>query len=186
MSAYECLRFEPMLITEVFNAMTSSVAWYDKNKLAKSSGEYPYVSRSGVSNGHESVVGRQDRPPNLGNAVTIGVDTQTVFYQPSPFYTSVKIQVLRHPELSVANGPLLVSILRGQMSKFQWGNGASLKRLQVTRVMVPVTTSETGEQVVDWDGMTNLGQDLFEAAIAQTHAALAHLTLATPRASSPG
>lgn len=154
------LTFEPMLITDVFKSMRASLAWYDKNKLRVGHGEFPYVSRSGLSNGHESVVGRQNKPPNLGNAITIGVDTQTVFYQPTSFYTSVKIQILRHPRLSEDNGNVLVTILRKQMSKFQWGNGASLERLKVTRIMVPVTIDANGEQVVDWEGMSRYGRAL--------------------------
>lgn len=63
-----------------------------------------------------------------------------------PFYTSVKIQVLRHPQLSADNGPVLVALLREQMSKFQWGNGASLDRLKATRIMVPVKIN-TDERV---------------------------------------
>lgn len=154
------LTFEPMLITNVFTSMRASLAWYDKNKLRVGQGEFPYVSRSGLSNGHESVVGRQNKPPNTGNAITIGVDTQTVFYQPTSFYTSVKIQILRHPQLSADNGNVLVTILREQMTKFQWGNGASLERLRVTRIMVPVTTDANGEQVVDWEGMSRYGRAL--------------------------
>ncbi len=155
------LTFEPMLITDVFESLEASSAWYDKNKLTVSRlGEFPYVSRSGLSNGHDSVVGRQNTHPNAGNAITIGVDTQTVFYQPTSFYTSVKIQVLRHPQLSEHNGSVLVTILREQMRKFQWGNGASLKRLKATNIMVPVTIDAYGKQVVDWEGMSRYGRAL--------------------------
>lgn len=154
------LTFAPMLVPDVFETMNASAAWYDKNKLTRGEGRVPYVSRSGLANGHEDPVGRQLLSPNSGNAVTIGVDTQTVFYQPTNFYTSVKIQVLRHPRLTADSGLVLVALLRSQMSKFQWGNGASLDRLQATRIMVPVTTSDSGEPVVDWDGMTAYGQAL--------------------------
>lgn len=85
MSVYNELKFAPVLITDVFETLNASLAWYDKNKITRGTGAYPYVSRSGMSNGHESVVGHQSLPPNQGNAITIGVDTQTVFYQPTPF-----------------------------------------------------------------------------------------------------
>ncbi|MBF4549393.1 restriction endonuclease subunit S [Pseudoclavibacter sp. VKM Ac-2888] len=171
MSAYDDLTFAPVLITDVFDTMSASSAWFDKNKLRKGPGSYSYVSRSGLSNGFESEVGRQDLEPNAGNAVTIGVDTQTVFYQPAPFYTSVKIQVLRHELLNEASGLVLVSLLRSQMRKFAWGNGASLVRLAATRIMAPVTTDDDGEQAVDWVGMTRLGEELMAQAITRTHSA---------------
>jgi hypothetical protein len=164
------LTFQPMLITDVFESMKASAAWYDKNKLRVGPGAFPYVSRSGLSNGLDGAVGRQDKPPNDGNAVTIGVDTQTVFYQPMPFYTSVKIQVLRHPQLSADNGPVLVALLREQMSKFQWGNGASLDRLKATRIMVPVKINTDGTCVVDWDGMSLYGRALRTKAERATSA----------------
>ena len=167
MTVMDTLDFQPMLITDVFESMRASQSWYDKNKLRPGTGTYPYISRSAFKNGHESAIKRQDRPPNPGNAITIGVDTQTVFYQPMSFYTSVKIQVLRHPKLSPINGPILVAILRQQMSKFQWGNGASLDRLEATRIMVPVITSTNGELSVDWDGMTKLGDELTRTAQAR-------------------
>ncbi|MFV8381067.1 restriction endonuclease subunit S [Corynebacterium hindlerae] len=149
-----------MLVTEVFDSVQASQAWYDKNKLLEGEGPYPYVSRSLQNNGVESFIIKQDKIPNEGNAVTIGVDTQSVFYQPAPFYTSVKIQVLRSQRLDEFNGPFLVMLLRAQMSKFQWGNGVSLARLKSTHIMVPVVTSANGQMRPDWEGMTALGREL--------------------------
>lgn len=171
MSVLGTLDFQPLLITEVFEHLAASSVWYDKNKLDPGAGPFPYVSRSAARNGHESAVKVQDLPPNAGNAITVGVDTQTVFYQPMPFYTSVNVQVLRHPRLSAINGPVLVAILREQMMKFQWGNGASLVRLRATRIMVPVTGDQHGNQVVDWDGLDRLGSELLDRVIRHTRSA---------------
>ncbi len=77
-----------------------------------------------------------------------------------PFYSSKEIQVLRHQQLSADNGLVFVALLREQMSKFQWGNGASLERLNSTRIMVPVTTDADGKPVVDWDGISRYGHAL--------------------------
>jgi Type I restriction modification DNA specificity domain len=115
------LSFQPMLITSVFESIKASSAWYDKNKIKAGPGQFSYISRSGLLNGYDSSVGLQDKPPNAGNAITIGVDTNTVFYQPAPFYTSVKIQVLRHPQLSEENGNILSMGQRGFLRKAQGG-----------------------------------------------------------------
>lgn len=171
MSVLETLDFQPMLVTDVFDSLTTSKAWYDKNKIQAGPGAYPYVSRSRLANGHESVVGRQDLPPNAGNAITIGVDTQSVFYQPTPFYTSVKIQVLRHSRMTTASALVLVALLREQMMKFQWGNGVSLDRLQATRIMVPTFTNADGTIEAAWDGMDRLGAELLDQVITHTHSA---------------
>lgn len=159
MTVYEELRFAPMLITDVFDTMKASQAWYDKNKVKKSDGQYSYVSRSGSTNGLEGVIGKQDRDPNAGNAITIGVDTQTVGYQPVPFYTSQNIQVLRHPRLNASSSTVLITVVETQLRKFSWGgNGATLGRLKATRIMVPVTTNDDGDDVVDWDGIDQYGR----------------------------
>lgn len=155
------LTFEPMLITDVFGSMRSSSAWYDKTKLRSGQKMFPFVSRTKASNGADGFAARQEKTPEPGNAVTIGLDTQTVAYQPVPFYTSQNIQVLRHPSLSQYNALMLVSCIREQMGKFSWGgNGATLGRLRATRIMVPVTADDNGDQVVDWEGMVLYGNVL--------------------------
>ncbi|TFD65606.1 hypothetical protein E3T38_14205 [Cryobacterium sp. Hb1] len=160
-----------MLITDVFETIKAAGKWFDLSK-AHRGGERqtPYVARTGENNGLGAILPDQGfDAPNPGKAITIGVSTSTVFYQPVSFYTSKEIQVLRHAELSAVNGPILVTILREQMSKFQWGNGASLERLKATRIMVPVMTDADDAQRVDWAGLTRLGEELFDAAVAKSH-----------------
>ncbi|MCT3016085.1 hypothetical protein EFN04_06000 [Propionibacterium freudenreichii] len=173
MSVLGTLDFQPMLITDVFDSMKASSAWYDKSKL-DSAGEafYPFVSRTKASNGVDGFCPRQEKNPEPGNAVTIGLDTQTIGYQPVPFYTSQNIQVLRHPRLNVHNASALAAALREQMGKFSWGgNGATLGRLKKTRIMVPVTTDEDDTQVVNWAGLDRLGAELLDEVITHTHGA---------------
>lgn len=156
------LTFEPMLITDVFMSMKASSAWYDKSKLViAGQGQHPFVSRTRENNGIDGTCARQKKSPEPGNAITIGLDTQTVAYQPAAFYTSQNIQVLRHDFLDVDSALFLVTTIRQQMSKFSWGgNGATLGRLQKTRIMAPVITDADGQQVVDWDGMSRYGRAL--------------------------
>lgn len=156
------LRFEPMFITDLFDSMKASTAWYDKSKL-NTDGDwlFPFVSRTKSGNGVDSFCSRQSRPPEPGNAITIGLDTQTIGYQPVPFYTSQNIQVLRHKLLDEPTGLVLAALIREQMGKFSWGgNGATLGRLKKTRIMVPVTTNSNGETVADWHSMSRYGISL--------------------------
>lgn len=160
--AFPKLSYVPMFITDVFESMCAAGKWFDLSKAISTGNPLvPYVARSGYGNGIGAFLPHQGfDPPNAGNAITIGVSTSTVFYQPVPFYTSKEIQVLRHHKLSADNGLILVALLRVQMSKFQWGNGASLERLKATRIMVPVTVGKDGEQIVDWEGMSRYGRAL--------------------------
>ncbi|WP_010534338.1 restriction endonuclease subunit S [Brachybacterium squillarum] len=156
------LSFGALRITDVFESIGAAGKWFDLSKAERIGNAcYPYVARSGENNGIVAYLPHQRFDvPNGGNCLTIGVSTSTVFYQPVGFYTSKEIQVLRHPKLNSSNGPVLVAILRRQMSKFKWGNGASLNRLRATRIMVPVITDERGVVEVDWEGMTTYGRVL--------------------------
>ena len=154
------LDFAPMLLTEVFNEIRAAGQWFDLvNGNQEGPARFPYVARNGTSNGVATFVPSQETPPpNPGNVITVGVSTATVFYQPKPFYSGKEIQVLSHSELNLYNGLFLVSTMRKQMSKFQWGNGASLKRLKATRIMVPITPALDGGTIPDWKGMSAYGR----------------------------
>ncbi|MDU5428305.1 restriction endonuclease subunit S [Actinomyces urogenitalis] len=173
MSVLETLDFQPMFITDVFDSMKPAGKWFDLAKAERhGSPVSPYVARSGGSNGIVAFLPPQSYDaPNAGNAISIGVSTSTVFYQPVAFYTSKEIQVLRHRRLTSGNALVLVAILREQMSKFQWGNGASIARLQATRIMVPALTSADGTFEADWDGMDRLGAELLDQVVTHTHSA---------------
>jgi hypothetical protein len=175
MSVLETLDFQPMLITDVFESMAASKAWYDKSKLCLSGVPvFPFVSRTKASNGVDSFCPRQDKAPEAGNAMTIGLDTQTIGYQPVPFYTSQNIQVLRHERLNESNALVLSSLIQEQMGKFSWGgNGATLGRLKKTRIMVPALTTADGTFEADWDGMDRLGAELLERVVTHAHSARA-------------
>lgn len=175
-SVLPALTFAPMLITDVCMSMRASSAWYDKSSLVLiGQATHPFVSRTRESNGIDGSCPRQEKNPEPENAITIGLDTQTVAYQPAAFYTSQNIQVLRHERLGIDSGLVLVTTIRQQMSKFSWGgNGATLGRLRKTRIMVPVRTDADadGEQVVDWEGMSRFGRALRAEAERSMNAVL--------------
>ena len=154
------LDFTPMLLTSVFDKVRASTAWFDRINLSMH-GErvYPFVSRSAASNGVVEFVPLQDKQPESGNVITLGLDTQTLGYQPVSFYTSQNIQILQHENLDQFNALVLMAAIRQQLGKFSWGgNGATLKRLKATRIMVPAVASTSGETVPDWEGMTAYGR----------------------------
>ena len=85
-----------------------------------------------------------------GNVITIGLDTQTVFYQPKAFYTGQNIQVLRHPNLNRYVAEFLVVPLKRMMANLNWGgNGATLTRLKRSKILLPSLADGTP----DWQFM---------------------------------
>ena len=130
----------------------------------------PYVTRSDSNNG----LARFVSPKNYecgsddGGCITVGLDTQTAFYQPHKFVTGQNIQVITGESLNEDVAQFMVPILRQQMTaKFNWGgNGATLSRMKRLTVMLPVTDS--GEP--DYAYMAEYAQQKRDAMLAKYRA----------------
>src|SRR5699024_4733346 len=169
------LRFEPMLITEVFTEHRQSPAWLNTNRVVEGSPQYPHVTNTALDNSIARFIPSQNVAPNRGNAITIGIDTQVVAYQPVPFYGATKVFELRAPQLNAMNAHLLVSALRRAIAKFSWGHKASGARLLRTRIMVAVMKDGAGKTVVDWEGMAQYGRALRMRIERRIAPVLAHM-----------
>lgn len=124
-------------------SITSTSSGIDKNKLIYQPGNYPYVTRTDINNGINDFICEQpDYCLDAGNCITVGLDTQTVFYQENSFYTGQNIQVLRNDKLNTVNAKFLVPLIKNTLSIFSWGgNGATLTRLRRSKIMIPVDES---------------------------------------------
>jgi hypothetical protein len=131
-------------LIEVFeiSATKSSI---DRNKLNGLSGRIPYITRTDNDNGIDDFIDGQPLfKTDEGNVITIGLDTQTVFYQPALFYTGQNIQVLRNPHLNKYVALYIIPLIKKQMAKFNWGgNGATLGRLKKLSLYLPCIDSVT-------------------------------------------
>lgn len=154
------LRFYPMLITDVFETMKASSAWFDKVHLKGGKPKVPYLSQTQSANSIAAVIADQGVAPEPGNCITVTLKTQATFYQPVPFYTAQNFLIFRHNMLNSHSGLVLTAVMRRAMDKFSWGYGVSMARLAKTRIMVPVTTDDSGNEGVDWYGMTLYGKIL--------------------------
>ena len=125
-------------------SIESTQSGIDKNKLIKEQGNIPYVTRTDVTNGIDMFICEQPSKYKVdeGNVITIGLDTQTVFYQPSSFYTGQNIQVIRHKELDRYNAQFLIVAIKKLVNKFSWGSyGATLTRLRKSKIYLPVDSN---------------------------------------------
>ena len=126
----------------------------DKNKLkVAENGKTPYITRSDMDNGINLFVSDEQMPKykkDDGNVITIGLDTQTVFYQKNSFWTGQNIQVLSNDNLNYWVAMFIIPLLKIQMKKFSWGStGATLGRLNRTHVTLPVNS----DGLPDWQFM---------------------------------
>lgn len=147
-------------------SILSTASGIDKNKLETGNGKIPYITRSDLNNGIDSFIPEQKTRYNKdeGNIITIGLDTQTVFYQPTSFYTGQNIQIIRHPKLNRYNAMFLIVAIKKLVEKFSWGSyGATLTRLRKSRIYLPA--NEKGE--IDFDFMSSFMKKV-EQNILQT------------------
>lgn len=103
----------------------------------------PYITRTDSNNGIARFVSSRNKEMgfDLAGTITIGLDTQTAYYQPANYVTGQNIQIVSGENLSEPVALFLLSILRSQMkAKFNWGgNGATLGRLLELQIMLPAT-----------------------------------------------
>lgn len=139
----------------------------DKNKLNAKEGTIPYITRSDKDNGIDSCVSTQENKYSIdnGNVITIGLDTQTVFYQPSAFYTGQNIQIISHPQLDKYNAMFLIVAIKKLVEKFSWGSyGATLTRLKKGKLYLPAT--EDGH--IDFTFMSDFMRTIEEDILSNT------------------
>lgn len=125
----------------LFDIHTTSSS-IDKNKLiAGGANVVPYVTRSGGSNGVSGFVSaaNYEYGSDNGGSITVGLDTQTAFYQPYKFVTGQNVHVITGKQLTPLVIQFLLPLLRSQMTaKFNWGgNGATLSRMERLQIMLP-------------------------------------------------
>lgn len=134
--------WKPFVLNEIFT-IKATKSGIDRNKLNGSDGNIPYLTRTDKNNAWDSFIGEQPKYGiDEGNVISVGLDTQTAFYQPIPFYTGQNIQVFSHEKMNKHIALFITPLLRQVMQKFNWGgNGATLGRLRRQKIMLPVTES---------------------------------------------
>ena len=133
--------WKAFFICDIFS-LESTSSGIDGNKLSKEQGDIPYLTRTDLNNGYKSFVGQQAEKykRDSGNCITIGLDTQTAFYQPYSFYTGQNVQVLKNDKLNKYNAKFFIPLLHNAMVSLNWGgNGATLGRLKKKKIVVPIT-----------------------------------------------
>ena len=127
----------------------------------------PYITRTEMNNGISKFISAKNLAygKDEGGCITIGLDTQTAYWQPTSFVTGQNIHVLRSGKLNFFSYQFIAVILRQQMkSKFNWGgNGATLGRLKKLKIMLPVT----GEGKPDYKFMEDYIRELMDRKYKQ-------------------
>lgn len=105
----------------------------------------PYVTRTDTNNGIARFVSSSNLSygSDCAGCITVGLDTQTAFWQPYKFVTGQNIQVITGKKLNFYLAQFLIPLFKSQMrAKFNWGgNGATLGRMKKLELMLPIADS---------------------------------------------
>lgn len=138
------IQWNEFIFGKIFNIFSTN-SGIDKNKLNLKKGEIPYITRTDKNNAIDFFIGNQIEKYKIdkGNVITIGLDTQTVFYQSYKFYTGQNIQILSNDNINYFNSQFLIPLIKKQMEKFNWGwNGATLTRLKQSKIVLPAINQD--------------------------------------------
>ena len=138
-------------LSDIFEIKTSKCI--HENGLKQGAGTIPYVTRTSLNNGvSKFVCSQRIEKLNPGNVITIGVDTQTVFYQKQAFYCGNNVLSLSSENVDQYVGVFIVGILDQIVKKkYNYGYGATLTRIKNLEIPLPITT----DGKPDWEFMSD-------------------------------
>lgn len=150
-------------LSDIFEIKTSKCI--HENGLKQGAGTIPYVTRTSLNNGVLKFVCSQGiEKLNPGNVITIGVDTQTVFYQKQAFYCGNKVLSLSSENVDQYIGVFIVGILdKIVKKKYNYGYGATLTRIKNLEIKLP----STPEGNPDWEFMESYIREQYREVVQE-------------------
>ena len=136
-----------------------------ENGLKQGAGTIPYVTRTSLNNGVlKFVCSQRIEKLNPGNVITVGMDTQTVFYQKQNFYCGRDILSLSNTIMNQYIGIFIVGILDQIVKKkFSYGYCASLTRIKNLEIKLP----STPEGNPDWEFMESYIREQYREVVQE-------------------
>lgn len=115
---------------------------FDANKVTiLNFGKWPYIVRTGASNGQKGFINEDERYLNEGNTISFGQDTATMFYQNKPYFTGDKIKVFKpkDDQFGKGNHQFFIAAMIKSFSSFSWGSSSfSVDVLKKQKLNLPV------------------------------------------------
>lgn len=114
-------------------------------------GYVPFISRTESNNGCDGYVNAEDVEIESGNAIIIGDTIASIFFQEFPFTTGDHIVICRTPNLNKYNALFIVTILRLEKYRFNYGRAFKKQIVETHKIKLPVKSDGTP----DWEFMEN-------------------------------
>lgn len=135
----DSMEWREFVLGEIFK-INATIDGIDKNKLNGTQGIFPYITRTDKQNGIDDFIGKQELYRlNFKGCISVGLDTQTAFWQENEFYTGQNIQIIYNDKLNKYNALFFIVQIKNLMKIFNWGGtGATLTRLRRSKILLPI------------------------------------------------
>lgn len=151
--------------------VNSSAKKFDANKVVVSeNGRYPYVVRMGNNNGQKGYLEEDEKYLNVGNTISFGQDTATMFYQEHPYFTGDKIKILKakFSEFNKKNAQFFLTAMAKAFESFSWGSSSfNINIIENQKLLLPIKNG-----LIDFDFINSLIAELEAQRYAELEAYL--------------
>ena len=139
------------LISDLFHVKIGKAI--DGNKVDRTSGHYPYVTRKESNNGVDGFIDYDESFLNKDvPCITVGNETAQPFVQKVPFFTGTKVNILSpKKKISYLTLQFIATSLKMHKSKYSYAFTINSTRLKNQKIMLPV--NDKGEP--DYNFMEN-------------------------------
>ena len=131
-------------VVDLFDVKTSKKR-FDANKVKVLQVGYPYVVRTALNNGIKGFLNENKKYLNLGNTISFGQDTATIFYQEKPYFTGDKIKILepKHKLFGKKNAQFIITVMEQSFRAFSWGSSSfSEEVIKTQHIYIPIQKEE--------------------------------------------
>ena len=137
----------------------------DKNKLKQESGNFPYITQTGLNNGVAKFICNQGiEKLNSGNVITVCIDTHEVFYQSYDYYSTQNVMRLEYKQLNKYKAIFVIALLKKIFDqKFSYGYKSTLKRISNLEIKLP----STPEGNPDWEFMKSYIREQYREVVQE-------------------
>jgi len=141
--------------------------WFDKPYKAKaynaidlteesrdSQDSIAYITRTDLNNGCKSYVQNENfEHIEIGNAITVGDTTATIFYQEREFICGDHMVVLRSEHLNKYVGLFITTLLNKERFRYNYGRAFNKDVIANTLLKLPAIKTANGKYEPDWQFM---------------------------------
>ena len=113
-----------------------------------------YVTRTGLNNGVDCYVLKEDFKTEGPNTITVGAEGVTFFYHENSFICGNKVSILKNHCLNKYNAMFLISVLNYKLKDiYNYGRAIVLNKLQ--KMIIELPALSTDKTKPDWEFMEN-------------------------------